>query len=59
MTTLFPTFTNLLGRAKRLMASDVSFLWNRFAGVLEADAERYQQELEAKGLKDFYPGYYW
>lgn len=59
MTALFPTFTNLLDRAKRLMASDVSGLWNRFVDACEADAERYQRELEAKGHADFYPGLYW
>lgn len=59
MTALFPTFTNLLDRAKRLLASDVSGLWNRFLDACEADTERYQRELEAKGHDDFYPGLYW
>jgi hypothetical protein len=59
MTALFPTFGNLLQRAKRLLASDVSNLWQGFMDACEADAERYQQELEAKGHADFYPGLYW
>jgi hypothetical protein len=58
MTALFPTFTNLLDRAKRLMASDVSSLWNHFLDAIEADAQRYQRELEAKGHADFYPDLY-
>jgi hypothetical protein len=59
MTALFPTFDNLLQRAKRLLSSDVSHLWQGFMDACEADAERYQRELEAKGNNDFYPGLYW
>jgi hypothetical protein len=59
MTGLFPTFGNLLQRAKRLLSADVSYLWQGFMDACEADTERYQQELEAKGHDDFYPGLYW
>lgn len=59
MTALFPTFANLLDRAKRLMASDVSFIWNRFLDACEADAERYQRELEAKGHGEYFSRLYW
>lgn len=59
MTALFPTFGSLLQRAKRLLSSDVSYLWQGFMDACEADAERYQRELEAKGHDDFYPGLYW
>jgi hypothetical protein len=50
MTTLFPTFTNWLQRAKRFLATDSHDIWQR---LLEDD-QRYQQELEAKGLDWIY-----
>ena len=46
MTSLFPTFTSWLQRAKRFLASDASDIWQR---LLEDD-QRYQQELQAKGI---------
>ncbi len=54
MTSLFPTFTSWLQRAKRFLASDASDLWQRAREVIEADEARYQQELEAKGLDWLY-----
>ena len=59
MTTLFPTFTSIWQRAKRLLATDTREIWQRIEATLEADEARYQEELEAKGHADFYPGLYW
>jgi hypothetical protein len=59
MTTLFPTFTSIWQRAKRFLATDTREIWERIEATLEADEARYQQELEAKGHADFYPGLYW
>jgi hypothetical protein len=59
MTTLFPTFTSLWQRAKRFLATDTREIWERIEATLEADEARYQQELEAKGHDEFYPGLYW
>ncbi len=53
MTALFPTFGNLLQRAKRFLATDITPLWERFLEICEADEERYIKESFAKGLDDF------
>jgi len=53
MTTLFPTFGSLLQRAKRLLATDVTPLWQRFLDAIEADEARYQEQLRASGHEDF------
>ncbi len=53
MTSLFPTFGNLLQRAKRFLATDLTPLWERFLEACEADEARYQEQLEAKGHEDF------
>jgi hypothetical protein len=50
MTTLFPTFTNWLQRAKRFLAIDSRDIWQRAREAIDADEERYQQELQAKGI---------
>jgi len=52
MTALFPTFGNILQRAKQLLATDITPLWHRFLDAIEADEERYQRELEAAGHAD-------
>jgi hypothetical protein len=54
MTTLFPTFSNWLQRAKRFLATDSCDIWQRAREALEADEERYYQQLEAKGLDWLY-----
>jgi hypothetical protein len=59
MTSLFPTFTSIWQRAKRFLATDTREIWERIEATLEVDEVRYQQELEAKGHTDFYPGWYW
>jgi hypothetical protein len=46
MTTLFPTFTSWLQRAKRFLATDSRDIWQH----LYEDDQRYQQELQAKGI---------
>jgi hypothetical protein len=46
MSALFPTFSNWVGQVKRFLASDASDIWQR---LLEDD-QRYQQELQAKGI---------
>jgi hypothetical protein len=46
MTTLFPTFTGWLQRAKRFLATDSRDIWQR----LYEDDQRYQQDLQAKGI---------
>lgn len=53
MSVLFPTFGNLLQRAKRFLATDISPLWERFLDACEADEQRYINESRAKGLDDF------
>ncbi len=55
MTALFPTFESFWQRAKRFLANDTRELWQRFVDACEADEERYQRELEAKGIEDFDP----
>lgn len=50
MSALFPTFGNLLQRAKRLLATDLNPLWQRFLDACEADEERYISQCQAKGL---------
>lgn len=45
MTALFPTYTSLWHRVKRL--------WERFLDACEADEQRYINESRAKGLDDF------
>jgi hypothetical protein len=53
MTALFPTFGNLLQRAKRLLATDITPLFSRFLDAIEADEARYQEQLRASGHEDF------
>lgn len=53
MTALFPTYTSLWQRAKRLLATDITPLWQRFLEACEADEECYIKESRAKGLEDF------
>ena len=55
MTSLFPTFGNLLQRAKRLLATDLTPLFSRFLDAIEADEARYQEQLRASGQEDFTP----
>jgi hypothetical protein len=55
MTALFPTFSNLLQRAKRLLATDVTPLWERFLDACEADEVRFQEQLRASGQDNFSP----
>jgi hypothetical protein len=52
MTALFPTYTSLWQRAKRLLATDITPLWQRFLEVCEADEARYQEQLRASGGED-------
>lgn len=51
-TQLFPTFLSLGQRVKRLLGTDIAPLWQRFVDACDRDSERYQRELEAKGLGD-------
>jgi hypothetical protein len=46
MSALFPTFTSWLQRAKRFLATDSRDIWQ----YLYEDDQRYQQELQAKGI---------
>ena len=55
MTTLFPTFTSIWQRAKRFLATDTRDIWQRIEATLEADEQRYQQDLERLGLEDLNP----
>lgn len=55
MTGLFPTFSNLLQRTKRLLATDLTPLWQRFLDACEVDEARYQEQLKASGQEDFSP----
>jgi hypothetical protein len=55
MTALFPTYSSFWQRAKRLLATDLTPIWQRFLDVCDRDSERYQQELESKGMGDFNP----
>jgi hypothetical protein len=50
MTSLFPTFTSWLQRAKRFLASDSRDIWQRIYEAIEQDEERYQQQLQSKGI---------
>lgn len=50
MTSLFPTFTTLGQRLKRLLATDLTPMWQRFKDACEADEYRYVDECRAKGL---------
>lgn len=52
MTALFPTFDSIWQRAKRLLATDLTPLWERFLDACEADEARYQEQLEASGHID-------
>lgn len=53
MTALFPTYTSLWQRAKRFLATDLTPFWQHFLDACVADSDRYQRELEEKGLGDF------
>ena len=53
MTALFPTFSNLLQRAKRLLACDTRDIWQHICNAIEADEERYISECLAKGINPF------
>jgi hypothetical protein len=46
MTSLFPTFSSWLQRAKRFLSADSRDIWQH----LYEDDQRYQQELQAKGI---------
>ena len=50
MTTLFPSFTSWLQRAKRFLASDTADIWGRIYEAIQEDEERYQHQLRAKGI---------
>lgn len=52
MTSLFPTFGSIWQRAKRLLGSDISPIWQRLCDAIERDSERYQEDLERLGLED-------
>jgi hypothetical protein len=54
MTTLFPTFSSWLQRAKRFLASDASDIWQRTREAIAADEERYYQQLKEKNLDWLY-----
>lgn len=58
MTALFPTYTSLWQRAKRLLATDLTPIWERFVAICEEDNERYQRELSALGLDDRYQPFF-
>lgn len=47
---LFPTFLSLGQRLKRLLATDLTPLWQRFLEAIEADEQRYISQCQAKGL---------
>jgi hypothetical protein len=51
MTALFPTFGNLLQRAKRLLSTDTRDIWQQICDRLADDEERYIRECRAKGLE--------
>lgn len=53
MAVLFPTFTNIWQRAKRLLATDTRDIWQRIEAVLEADEERYISECQAKNVSPY------
>jgi hypothetical protein len=53
MTALFPTFGNLLQRAKQLLATDITPLWHRFLDICDADEMRYQEQMKASNHEDF------
>ncbi|HEY9671310.1 MAG TPA: hypothetical protein V6D11_07695 [Waterburya sp.] len=50
MSALFPTFTTLGQRLKRLLATDIIPVWQRFLDTCDADEDRYISECRAKGL---------
>jgi hypothetical protein len=50
MTSLFPTFSNWLQRAKRFLATDSRDIWQRVREAIEADEEWYQRQLQQKGI---------
>lgn len=50
MSALFPTFTTLGQRLKRLLATDIIPVWQRFLDAYDADEDRYISECRAKGL---------
>ncbi|HEY9673830.1 MAG TPA: hypothetical protein V6D11_20485 [Waterburya sp.] len=50
MSALFPTYTSFWQRAKRLLATDIIPVWQRFLDACDADEDRYISECRAKGL---------
>jgi hypothetical protein len=53
MTSLFPTFGSIWRRAQRLLATDITPIWQRFLDACEADEARYQEQLRVSGQEDF------
>ena len=49
MSTLFPTFAGWLERVKSFLATDSHDIWQRTREVVEADEERYYEQLRQKG----------
>jgi hypothetical protein len=50
MTSLFPTFGSIWQRTKRFLATDTRAIWQRIYEAIQEDEERYQQQLQAKGI---------
>jgi hypothetical protein len=50
MTSLFPTVGSIWQRAKQLLATDTRAIWQRIYEAIQEDEERYQQQLQAKGI---------
>jgi hypothetical protein len=50
MTSLFPTFGAIWQRAKQLLATDTRAIWQRIYEAIQEDEERYQQQLQVKGI---------
>jgi hypothetical protein len=50
MSALFPTFSNWLQRAKRLLSSDSRDIWQGIYEFIEQDEQAYQQRLQQKGI---------
>jgi hypothetical protein len=50
MSALFPTFTSWLGQVKRFLSTDSRDMWQRIYEAIQEDEERYQQQLQAKGI---------
>lgn len=54
MMSLFPTFTTWLKRAKRFLSADASDVWQRARELIDADEQRYYEQLKEKGLDWLY-----